>query len=495
MPETTPSLSLPISSAIPVTVCLSLISHTNVGKTTLARTLLRKDIGQVLDSEHVTDVAEAHPMVELPASKGGHRLVLWDTPGFGDSFRLLKRLKRSHQPVRSFLLETWDRFRNRPLWCSQQAVRNVQEDADVVLYLIDATQLPQDNPFVVVEMEILQWIGKPIIVVLNQLGVGDSTDLSREVAQWHSQLAGFLLVRKVVALDAFTQCWVQERALLDAATTCLEANKRDAYYELKAAWQAGQLETHAASIRCLAAQLAGSLVDREPAPKEKFYQKIGIARSELDAEMSSARQALSDRLASRSMTTGDEIIRLHRLVGQREELFNKTNPTAVFQPQEVNESLWTAVGGLLTGAAAGVAAEIKTGGLMLGGGAIVGTFAGGVGAYLLAKGFNLTKAGKNTLRWTEDHIAAQVEAALLFYLAVSHWGRGRGKWQEASAPRVWREAVQRALVGRKAALGAIWKEAGEDDVTAAALELKLLPIVKESLNQVLRSLYPNADVS
>jgi len=35
-------------------VTLSLISHTNVGKTTLARTLLRRDVGQVLDQPHVT---------------------------------------------------------------------------------------------------------------------------------------------------------------------------------------------------------------------------------------------------------------------------------------------------------------------------------------------------------------------------------------------------------------------------------------------------------
>ena len=34
------------------TVSLSLISHTNVGKTTLARTLLRRDVGEVRDAAH-----------------------------------------------------------------------------------------------------------------------------------------------------------------------------------------------------------------------------------------------------------------------------------------------------------------------------------------------------------------------------------------------------------------------------------------------------------
>ncbi len=73
----------------PVTISISLISHTNVGKTTLARTLLRRDIGEVRDEAHVTQDLERALMIESPT---GDRLELWDTPGFGDSQRLAKRL-------------------------------------------------------------------------------------------------------------------------------------------------------------------------------------------------------------------------------------------------------------------------------------------------------------------------------------------------------------------------------------------------------------------
>ena len=45
-------------------VTLSLISHTNVGKTTLARTLLRRDVGEVMDQAHVTEEAEAFTLIE-----------------------------------------------------------------------------------------------------------------------------------------------------------------------------------------------------------------------------------------------------------------------------------------------------------------------------------------------------------------------------------------------------------------------------------------------
>ena len=78
------------------TVTLSLISHTNVGKTTLARTLLRRDIGEVRDQAHVTTIAEAHPLIETADA----RLLLWDTPGFGDTARLVTRLRHERDPER-----------------------------------------------------------------------------------------------------------------------------------------------------------------------------------------------------------------------------------------------------------------------------------------------------------------------------------------------------------------------------------------------------------
>mgnify|MGYP003495171562 CR=1 FL=1 len=42
--------------ARPGSIALSLVSHTNAGKTTLARTLLGRDIGEVRDAPHVTDL-------------------------------------------------------------------------------------------------------------------------------------------------------------------------------------------------------------------------------------------------------------------------------------------------------------------------------------------------------------------------------------------------------------------------------------------------------
>ena len=89
-----------------VQIRLVLISHTNNGKTTLARTLLGADVGEVRDAAHVTLSSEPHVLL---TSAQGDSLQLWDTPGFGDSARLLKRLALSDNPIGWFLREVLDR--------------------------------------------------------------------------------------------------------------------------------------------------------------------------------------------------------------------------------------------------------------------------------------------------------------------------------------------------------------------------------------------------
>ena len=101
------------------TTTLSLVSHTNVGKTTLLRTLIRRDVGEVADRAHVTSSADDYALIETPE---GDLLRLSDTPGFGDSVRLLKRLRMSTNPIGWFMTQVWDRFTDRAFFMSQIAI-------------------------------------------------------------------------------------------------------------------------------------------------------------------------------------------------------------------------------------------------------------------------------------------------------------------------------------------------------------------------------------
>ncbi|MEO7245379.1 MAG: GTPase domain-containing protein, partial [Rubrivivax sp.] len=205
-------------------VDLALVSHTNAGKTTLARTLLARDVGEVRDAPHVTEFADEHLLVETPQ---GERLALWDTPGFGDTARLVHRLRRSDQPIGWFLSQVWDRFTNRAFWSTQQALRAVREHADVVLYLVNAAESPAAAGYVKPEMELLDWVGRPVVVLLNQLGAPrPAAEEAADVERWRRHLAQLGPVRAVLPLDAFARCWVQEGALLQAVQDVLEGPAR-----------------------------------------------------------------------------------------------------------------------------------------------------------------------------------------------------------------------------------------------------------------------------
>ena len=239
---------------------VSLISHTNAGKTTLARTLLGRDVGEVRDAPHVT--TEATPYT-LQDTAEGDLLVLWDTPGFGDSARLARRLRQQGNPIGWFLSEVWDRFRDRTFWLTQLAVRNVRDRADVVLYLVNAAEEPADAGYLAPELDVLAWIGKPVIVLLNQTGPPrDRAAEAADEARWRDVLARWPVVRETLTLDAFARCWVQERALFAAIDRTLPEAQRPLLARLIDAWTRRRMAQFDAAMAALAGPIARAATDR-----------------------------------------------------------------------------------------------------------------------------------------------------------------------------------------------------------------------------------------
>ncbi|MFT4548449.1 MAG: hypothetical protein ACI9UA_000311 [Pseudoalteromonas tetraodonis] len=471
------------------TLTLSLISHTNVGKTTLARTLLRQDVGDAHDGPHVTDSSSAYSLIE---TDDGEALKLWDTPGFGDSARLLKRLKKEKGSFSWLVNKAWDRFADRPFWCSQQAVQNVQEEADVVLYLISASEDPASAGYVDMEMEILTWIGKPVMVLLNQTGAPRAAEIeAKEEEEWREHLREFEAVRAVLGLDAFARCWIQEDELMRVVAAALEkGEKRDLAEALGKAWKAKNRDVFEASAEAIAGQLAASATDKVAVTKETLLQKFWLGRRELNTELRSARNSLTERLAERAKGTMDRLIALHDLEGQSAIGFAESSLENFAMPERVSEPLWTAVGGFAAGASGGLVADLAHGGLTLGGGAILGGLGGGAGAYLLAKGMNLTRGKDHCVYWTLGHFREQVGLALLSYLAVAHFGRGRGEWEDAEHPPFWADEVKSVLESHSGKVEKVWKR-GTDGQTKDKVLAKLEPLVLELLEELLERLYPD----
>ncbi len=563
--------------APPLSISLRLVSHTNAGKTTLARTLLGRDVGVVRDAPHVTEFSDAHALVETAA---GDRLLLWDTPGFGDSARLVRRLRQAGNPIGWFMSQVWDRWRDRPFWAAQQAMKNVRDEADVLLYLVNAAEAPEAAGYVEPEMELLGWVGKPVVVLLNQLGAPRGAALEAEdVEHWRQHLARHPQVREVLPLDAFARCWVQEATLLDAIAAMVadDPARRRAMAALRGAWWQGRLAIFDSAMAAIATHLATIAVDIEPVGEAgpigarlaraggtlgrrlnaavaaavgkgrgaiadlaaaagaagSAANRAAVAASSAvtgadrvpdvasaaaeaqrpssatapavssrdDGPVAMAQRALAARLDAQVRAATTALIRLHGLEGRAggDALAGiEAHFDARLAVGEGRAALW---GGALSGALAGLKADLLAGGLTLGGGLLAGGVLGALGGAGVARSVNLLRGTEgSSIGWRAAALDAVLEAMLLRYLAVAHFGRGRGAWAEGEAvPPHWRDAVQSALEPHREALAGVWqarggvhdaRDGGADRPAAPRLEAVLGPLIAAAAADTLQRLYP-----
>ena len=475
-------------------VALSLISHTNAGKTTLARTLLARDVGDVRDAPHVTTEAAAYPLIE---TADGDMLTLWDTPGFGDSARLARRLAQEGNPVGWFLTQVWDRFRDRPFFLTQLAVRNVRDQADVVLYLVNAAEVPGDSGFLAPELAVLAWMGKPVLVLLNQTGPPRAPAIEAEdVARWRAALAPHAEVRDVLALDAFARCWVQEFALFDAIGAVLAPPKRPAFERLARAWRARRWAQFDQAMDAITAPIAAAVCARVVVAPVAILKglggALGVGADGRDREQEATLHKLAQQLDAELRSAMDRLIAIHGLEGRAAAEVEARLATDVATDQRLGEGKAAAVGGILSGAMTGLAADLAAGGLTFGAGMLTGAIIGALGGAGFARVLNRARGQtEDAVRWDNAFLDRLVASSLLRYLAIAHYGRGRGDWMESEYPAFWRTEVDSVLVEQREALAAIWSLRGPP-CDRAQVAIRLHALLAEAARTVLAKLYGNA---
>lgn len=474
-------------------IVLSLISHTNVGKTALARTLLRADVGEVADSAHVTIVPESYPLIRL----GEYTARLWDTPGFGSNLaKLAKRIRTSSNPISWILHQIWDRTQDRSLWCSQEAIRNVQSDADVVLYLVDASQSPATVGYVDLEIEIIEWIGKPVLVFLNQTGSPDADRDRLNEIEWRAHLEKREIVKKVSTLDAFTRCWTQEHHILALASEVVTGEKQKTAKRLTEEWMRINLKVFTQSVEAINELISFALRDTEPLPQQGLFEKMVslLKKNENNRELERIQGAMYKRLSEKTVSTVNHLIQLNGLSGETASALARSSRESFAVKRDVEESLFGILGGAGAGLLGGLCADLLSGGMTLGGGAIAGMIVGGATTYALAKGYNLTQTGQNMVRWSEAQFLDQVKSIYMLYLAVSHFGRGRGTWQDAvNNPAHWQKVVDGVMERKRGEWHSLWESGGiQSDVEVVSR--KLTKMTRASLESIFTELYPDSDV-
>ena len=483
-------------SAAPEVVSLSLVSHTNAGKTTLARTLLGRDIGEVRDAPHVTEFADAHVLVETPA---GERLLLWDTPGFGDSVRLVRRLRQAEHPIGRFLSEVWDRWKDRPFWASQQAVRNTRDEADVLLYLVNASEQIEAAGYIEPEMELLGWIGKPVVVLVNQLGAPRDADVeTAEVERWRASLSSHGHVRAVLPLDAFARCWVQELRLFAVLTPLLAADRRAAFVRLADAWRVRRWAQFDAAMAALAAPVAAAVCARIAVPPVAVLRKLGSALGVADDDgtrrQAAALATLVEQLDADLHAATQELLACHDLEGRAAAEVEARVASDLAREGPLGEGKAAAVGGIVSGAVTGLVADLAAGGLTFGAGMLTGAIVGALGGAGVARAVNVVRGQtEDAMRWDDAFLHRLVTSSLLRYLAIAHYGRGRGDWRDSEYPSFWRDRVRDALSMRHAEYTAIFAMRGPP-CDVARIEASLRPLLADTARALLLQLYPDAFV-
>jgi Domain of unknown function (DUF3482) len=377
-----------------------------------------------------------------------------------------------------------------------------------VLYLVNAAESPEAAGYVESEMDLLAWVGKPVIVLLNQLGAPRAAaEEAADVERWRHHLAPRARIAAVLPMDAFARCWVQEGTLLQAIEEVLAPPLRAAMAQLRAQWARQRLAVFERSMQLLGASLGRTAAAREaladaPGLRERLRRlggslapRVGAKPGEEGAE-ALAQQALAAGLDAEVRANTAALIALHGLEGsaQGEILARLATQFEVERRLDVGKA--GVFGGMVTGALAGLKADIATGGLTLGGGLLAGGLLGALGAAGLARGVNVLRGGgPASVGWSAEAMAPLVDAALLRYLAVAHFGRGRGEWKSGESPAHWREVVAAALAPQREALGALWHSRStrfDNPGEAERLAAELQPVLQHAVRDVLERLYPGS---
>lgn len=456
------------------TIVLSLISHTNVGKTTLTRTLLRRDVGEVRDAPHVTDESTRYTMW----ASGKEQLEIWDTPGFGNVAALLKRLAREGGALGWIMNEVVDRLINRPLYSSLEAARNVRREADVVLYLINAREHPEDAGYVDAELKLLDALGKPVVMIINQASTkGGSVQHSFE-EQWHEHFSHHPCLKGTMLLDAFSRTWHQELRLVKMVHPLLPKPKQVALDHLRQQFILAQQNLFTVCTERAGETLAFALNQRikrsDVEDEQVFAQLLKQLQERLDAYL--------ELLVSRHGIEAEGQAQLQADIQQVTGLLQ--NP--------VSESRAGLLTGAVAGAGSGLMADILSGGLTLGGGALLGFLGGYLGGFSTARVLNMLGKG-STAAWKQDALMGLYKLLVSYYLLAALHGRGRGVLQAGEVAPFLSEKVEQnwSVLEEEALL--LMKSPGDDPQEQSIWMANFVETFQSGVLTILKEIYPNLE--
>lgn len=342
---------------------MSVVGHTNTGKTSFLRTLLKDPyFGEVAATPSTTrDVKRAQLM-----ANGQVLAELFDTPGLEDSQALYLHLQgymtlqnKHNGPA------VLDAFLNSP-----EAGLDFEQEAkvlrqlllsDLALFVID-TRTPVLEKYLD-ELAILRMAAKPIIPVLNF--INEKSDL----VPWQKALARVNLHNSVL-FDTQSTSLKHEARLLEQCIAAMPIAGDQLRYLLQIRAEEQSFKNAAAAT--LLAELLVNVGAYQVVVEAEDEQALTLAQAGFkQAVIQAENKCLQDILAVFGFQLGDA--RLEQLPITK----------GSWQQSSFDAEAWQSLGirastGLVAGGTVGAGVDLLTGGLSLGAGTLLGAVVGGV---------------------------------------------------------------------------------------------------------------------
>ncbi|WP_296186254.1 GTPase/DUF3482 domain-containing protein [Pseudomonas sp. UBA1879] len=417
---------------------LAVVGHTNVGKTSLLRTLTRDvGFGEVSHRPSTTRHVEGARL----SVDGQALLELYDTPGLEDAIALLEFLERLDRPGERLdgparLTRFLDGSEARQRFEQEAKVLRQLLTSDAGLYVIDAREpvLAKYRD----ELAVLASCGKPLLPVLNFV----SSAQHRE-PEWRDALAR-LGLHALVRFDSVAPPEDGERRLYESLALLLE-NARPQLERLILDQQA-QRDVRRHSAARLIAEL---LID------------CAACRRSVATDAEQVRAAIDDlrrAVRQREQRCVEALLKLYAF--RRDDASASDLPLLdgrwgddLFNPETL-KLLGVRVGsGIAAGAAAGAGVDLLVGGITLGAAALVGAIAGGALQTARSYGGRLLGKLKGQRELTADDAVLRLLALRQRQLLLALEARGHAamdsikldtpqdkSWREGKLPDALRKA-------------------------------------------------------
>ena len=356
---------------------LAVVGHTNVGKTSLLRTLTRDvDFGEVSHRPSTTRHVEGARL----SVAGEALLELYDTPGLEDAIDLLDYLERLERPGERLdgparLARFLDSNEARQRFEQEAKVIRQLLSSDAGLYVIDAREpvLAKYRD----ELAVLADCGKPLLPVLNFT----ASPQQRE-PQWREALAR-LGLHALVRFDSAAPPADGEQRLYQSLALLLEP-ARPQLQRLLDEHQAQRELRQQAGQRLIAELLLDVAACRRSVPSNPTEEQTALSN-------------LHQQIRQREQQCVDALLRLYDFRSSDAEagtlpLLDGRWGDDLFNPETLKQLGIKVGGGMAAGAATGAGIDLMVGGITMGAAALLGALAGGglqtarnYGARLLGK--------------------------------------------------------------------------------------------------------------